>query len=147
MIDVRNYILITVSTPDVIPLVTEPKEKQVAVLKNQSGETIFLKSHQLTKELSKFLEQSGLSVEFNKAPDGRRGVSGINGIAVRVTAINHTNYDAGAYIRVPEEDILSLKNSSAVMKYLRQNGIDLDKYCIASNNGTSCVAKLNEDRT
>lgn len=144
MLNVRNYILITVSTPDVIPIVTEPKEKHVAVLKNQEGETIFLKSHQLTKELSKFLEASGLSVEFNKAPDGRRGVSGINGIAVKVSAINHTNYDAGAYIRVPEDDNMSVKNSHAVMKYLREQGIDIDKYCIATNNGTSCMRKLKE---
>lgn len=145
MINVQNYILITVSTPDIIPLVTEPKEKQVAILKNQSGETIFLKSHQLTKELSKFLEASGLSVEFNRAPDGRKGKSGINGIAVKVSAINHTNYDAGAYIRVPEDDEMSVKNSNAVMKFLRNNDIDIDKYCIASNNGTSCMAKLKGD--
>jgi len=144
MIDVRNYILITVSTKEVIPLVTEMKEKKVAILKNQLGETVLLKSHQLTKELSKFLEGSGLSIELNKAPEGRKGKSEINGIVVKVSAINHTNYDAGAYIRVPEEDSLSLKNSSAVMKYLRQNGIDLDKYCIATNNGTSCMAKLHE---
>ena len=144
MIDVKNYILITVSTPDVIPLVTELKAKQVAILKNQAGEAIFLKSHQLTKELSKFLEESGLSVEFSKAPDGRRGKTEINGIAVRVTAINHTNYDAGAYIRVPEEDNLSLKNTNSVIKYLRNNGIDIDRFCSASSNGTSCIMKLKE---
>ena len=146
MIDVSNYILLTINTTDVINLVTEPREKKVAVLKNTSGETIFLKSHQLTKELSKFLEKSGLSVEFSRAPDGRKGKSSINGIAVRVSAINHTNYDAGAYIRVPEEDAMSEDNSRKVRDFLYKHGVDISKYCSASKGSASCLGNNEGDK-
>ncbi len=144
MKDVKNSILITVSTPKVIPLATEPKHKKIAMLKNGKGESVDLKSHQLTRDLLKFMENSGLSVEYEDAPDGYRGKTEINGVPVKVSPINHTNYDGGAFIKVSEGDDLSLANTVKVLKYLRKNGIDLDKFCRTDEKGTSCIAKLKE---
>lgn len=143
MKDVKNSILITVSTPKVIPLVTEAKRKRTAILKNGKGEFVDLKAHQLKRDMIKFLENSGFSIEYSEV-EGRRGLAEINGIHVTVTPINHTNYDGGAFIKVPEEDDIKLTNTLKVLKYLRKNGIDLDKYCRTSEKGTSCIAKLKE---
>lgn len=144
MKDVINSILITVSTPKVIPLVTEPKYKKIAHLENTNNKTLLLKSHQLTKELIAFLEESGLSVEYEIVEDGRKGKTEISGISVKVSPINHTNYDGGALIKVREEDELATENTYKVLRYLRKNGIDLDKYCSVNQKGTSCLIKLKE---
>lgn len=146
MKDVRNSVLITVSTPKVIPLVTEPKRKKTALLKNDKGDFVDLKAHQLTREVIKFLENSGFSVEYSEG-EGRRGLTEINGIPVHVTPINHTNYDGGAFIKVPEEDEIALANTLKVLKYFKKNGIDLNKFCTTNEKGTSCIAKLKEGLT
>lgn len=146
MKDVRNSVLITVSTPKVIPLVTEPKRKKTAILKNDKGDFIDLKAHQFTREMIKFLENSGFSLDYSER-EGRRGLTEINGIPVSVTPINHTNYDGGAFIKVPEEDEIALANTLKVLRFLKKNGIDLNKFCTTSEKGTSCIAKLKEGLT
>jgi ferredoxin len=143
MKDVKNSILITVSTPKVVPIVTEPKEKKTAILRNNNGDFVMLKAHQLKKELVVFLERSGISVEYGDT-QGRRGVSEISGVFVKVSPINHTNYDGGAYIKVPEQDDLDCANTVKILRYLKRKGIDLDKYCKMNGKGTSCLAKVKE---
>ena len=145
MKDVKHSIVITVSSPKVIPLATEPKYKKIIILKNDNGETVELKSHQITRTFRKFLEGSGLSIEDGEAPSGCKGKTEIAGVDVKVSAIAHTNYDSGAIIKVPEEDELSLKNTLKVLKYLKKGGVDIDKHCQTNEKGTSCLAKLREE--
>lgn len=145
--DVKNTIIITVSTSKVNPLVTEPKYKKTAILRNGKGEIINLKSHQITRDMISFLESSGLSVEYGESPAGRRGRNEIAGIGVKVSPINTTNYDKGAIIKVPEEDDLDLSNTIKVLKYLRKGGVDIEKFCQTNEKGTSCIQKLIEKET
>jgi len=138
MKDILNSIVITVTDPKVVRIVTEPKFKKIAILKNAEGKVVNLKSHQLTRDLISFLETSGLVVEYNDAPAGCRGLSEINKIPVKVSPINHVNYDKGAIIKVPEVDNLSEENTGIVLKFLRKKGIDIKKHCSSSRTGTSC---------
>ena len=144
-VDVKNTIIITVSTSKVIPLVTEPKHKKIATLKNSKGVTVNLKAHQLTRDMISFMESSGLSVEYGEAPLGYRGRLTLCDIPVKVSPINHTNYDGGAIIKVPEGSDTDLTNTVKILKYLRKGGVDIDKFCQTNDRGTSCLMRLKEE--
>lgn len=141
MKDFKNSRIITVSTAKVIPLVTERKEKKDIVVSNRNGCSVQLKTHQITKDFLKFLEDSGLEISESDSKEGHRGKIEIDGVAVKVSPINHTNYDGGAYIKVPESDNTDLKNTVKVLKYLRKNGIDIDQFCSHTGSGKSCTLK------
>ena len=143
MKDVKTYILITVTTPKVVPLVTEAIEKQKAILRNDKGAFIELKPHQLTRDFKEFMENSGLTLEYS-AKESRRGKAEIAGVHVKVTAVNHSNYSGGAYIKVPQNDDMDFSNVTKVVKWLKNHGISWDKECRLTDNGTSCMAKLKE---
>jgi|SRR3972149_4237763 len=144
MKSVKTKILLTIETPKVTPLATDIIEKRIAILKNSKGDFVSLKPHQLKRDLITFLEKSGLTFEYSKT-QGRRGKVEIAGVSVKVSAINHTNYDNGVYIKIDEENNISLKNTVKVLKYLTKNGIDVDRECSATDNGTSCLTKLSTE--
>jgi hypothetical protein len=143
MIDLKNSILLTISTPSVIELATEAIDKRKALLKNKAGDFVELKPHQLKKDLVSFLEKSDITMEYTGVTK-RRGKVIIAGVKVKVSPLNHNNYDSGALIKVPEEDDISTKNTVKLLKYLSKQGINLDKYCSATSKGTSCMLKLKE---
>lgn len=141
MTPVKHSILLTISTPSVAEIATEGVERKKALLKNGKGEFVELKPHQLKKDLIKFLESSGISIEYMDTIS-RRGKVNMAGVQVKVSPLNHTNYDSGALIKVQEENGTSEANTLKVLKLLTKHGIDLDKYCLANDNGKSCLTKL-----
>lgn len=143
MEDVKNSILITVTTPKVVPFVTEAVPKKKAILKNGKGDFVELSAHQIKKSMIDFLEKSGLSLEYSTT-ESRRGKAEIVGISVKVSPVKHTHYDGGALIKVDEEDELSFKNTIKILKFLNKNGISVDRECEVSSKGTSCLTKLKE---
>jgi len=146
MKDVKHSITITVATDKVIPIATEPKLKRIAILKNAKGGVVQLKSHQIKRDLMKFLESSGLSLEYIDAPAGCRGKTELNRIPVKISPINHSNYDAGVFIKVEEEGgETDLSNTLKVLRYLTKKGIDIDKFCKTNEKGTSCLMRFKDE--
>ncbi len=146
MKDVKHSITITVATDKVIPIATEPKPKKIATLTNTKGESVQLKSHQIKRDLLKFLESSGISLETIDAPAGCMGKTELNKVPVKISPINHSNYDAGVFIKVEEEgDELDLRNTLKVLRYLSKKGIDIDKFCKTNEKGTSCLMRFKDE--
>lgn len=131
-----------ITTSKVIPLATELIEKKKAILKGKTGFTE-LKPHIVTKDLKKFLESEGMTLEYASV-ESRRGKVEIAGVKVKVIPVAHTHYDAGVFIRVPEKDSTSYDNTNKVLEYLTKRGINVAKECIFVDEHTeegACLFK------
>lgn len=129
-------------TSKVIPLATETTEKKKAILKGKTGFTE-LKPHVITKDLKRFLESEGLTLEYTTV-ESRRGRVELAGVKVKVMPVAHTHYDGGVFIRIPESDSTSYKNTNKVLEYLIKNGINVAKECIFVDEHTeegACLFK------
>lgn len=144
MLDVKTNIVITVATSDVIPIVTEPKQKRIMTLTNLKGNAIQLRDHHIKRDMITFLEDSGIKTDISSALPGCRGKLELAGVPVKVSPINHVNYDAGAYIKITEADATDESNSRTIIKFLRKNGIDVKRYCKADKGGMSCMRLLED---
>lgn len=131
-----------ITTSKVIPLATELVEKKKAILKGKSGFTE-LKPHTINKELKKFLESEGLTLEYASV-ESRRGRVEIAGVKVKVMPVAHTHYDGGVFIRVPETSSTSYENTNKVLEFLTKHGINVAKECIFVDEHTeegACLFK------
>lgn len=148
IVPAKTVIVLTITDPKAIPLVTETVMKKKAILKNSKGDWVELKPHQLKKELVTFLEKSGLTFEYSDVPS-RRGRSEIEGVIVRVKPANGSNYDFGTIIKinepVDESGKMDKPNSRIVKNFLVKSGVDLDKRCKEGTEELSCLTKMKED--
>lgn len=134
-----------ITTSRVIPLATESVTKKKAILKGKTGFTE-LKPHTINRELKKFLESEGMSLEYADV-ESRRGKVEIAGVKVKVMPVAHTHYDGGVFIRVPENDSLSYTNTNKVLEYLTKHGINVAKECVFVDEHTeegACLFKAKE---
>jgi len=118
-----------IATSKVVPFVTETIPKQKAILRNKKGKFIEVAPHHLTRELKKFLLESGLEFEYESV-DSKTGKRKIAGIAVKVEPLRHTHYDGGVLIRIVEKDEMSYDNTNKVVEYLVKKGINIAKECV-----------------
>lgn len=118
-----------IATPKVVPFVTETIPKQKAILRNKNGKFIEVAPHHLTRELKKFLLESGLEFEYEPV-DSKTGRRKIAGISVKVEPLRHTHYDGGVLIRIVENDEMSYDNTNKVVEYLARKGINIAKECV-----------------
>lgn len=147
IIPARTVIVFTITDPKAISLVTETIMKKKAILKNNKGDWVELKPHQLKKELVTFLEKSGLTFEYSDVPS-RRGRSEIANVVVRVKPYNGSNYDFGTLIKINEPEgekgARDKPNSRIVRNYLTKCGVDMAKRCKEGNEELSCLDKTEE---
>lgn len=120
---------VKITTSRAIPYLTDPVNKQDAILTNDKGDRVTLSNRQMTKDLQTFFENSGLTLEYVKSSQ-RTGKTKINGIPVKVLPSTHGNYDGGAIIYVEEESGMNYKNINKVLSYLDKHGVNIAKECV-----------------
>lgn len=128
-----------VTTPKIVPLATEVVTKRKSILRNPDGKGIVLKPHQMTRDLKKFLEDAGFSVDYEEV-QRLRGKTEMAGISVEVHPVMHTHYDGGVLIRIGEESASSYENTNKILEFLIKNGISISKECTFSQEA-ACLFK------
>jgi hypothetical protein len=134
-----------IETSKVIPLATEVVEKKKTLLRGKTG-SIELKPHIMTRDLKKFLENEGMTLE-QEPVESRRGREEIAGVKVKVMPIAHTHYDNGVVIRVEEKNGTSYDNTNKVLSHLKDNGIDVARECTFLDEHTRERAYLFEAKS
>lgn len=120
---------VKITTSKAIPYLTDPVNKQDAILTNDKGDTVKLSDRQMTKDLQEFFENSGLTLEYVKSSQ-RTGKTKINGIPVKVLPVTHGNYEGGAIILVEDESPMSYDNINTVLNYLNKHDVNIAKECV-----------------
>ena len=120
---------VKITTSKAIPYLTDPVNKQDAVLTNDKGDRVTLSNRQMTKDLQTFFENSGLALEYVQSSQ-RTGKTKINGIPVKVLPVTHGNYKGGAIILVEDESPMSYDNINTVLNYLNKHDVNIAKECV-----------------
>jgi len=111
-------------------LVTEKYQKKCSIVTNMKGASVVVNPPYLTKQLEKFLIESGMKVE--KLPfELRRGKSEVaNGVKVKILPGEFVSYDRGCVIKVKDSSELSRENLLKIRNWLANNGIDIKRECV-----------------